>query len=283
MWPLVAMAALSAAASYVGSRQTNSANQQMANNQMAFQEAQTQQQQEYGREMVARQEAFQRESTNTAMAFSERMSNTSYQRGVEDMRAAGLNPMLAYQQGGATAPQGVSSSGASASTSAMSGATAHMENALGQAASSAMQGAQLVGQLEQTFANVDQTKAATQLIQDQRVQTQANTALQHQQAINAGFERGNIKARLPLLEAQTGREHSSAAHLDRDAPAQAARPDLMASERDRNYGQLGLSGSQERLNLQQSGLLQRYGDAEAITRILRGGTDALGNIGRIIR
>lgn len=57
------------------------------------------------------------------MNFQSDMSNTAYQRGMEDMRRAGLNPMLAYQKGGATTP---------------SGAQAPMANVIGNAVNSAM-------------------------------------------------------------------------------------------------------------------------------------------------
>ncbi len=57
------------------------------------------------------------------MAFQERMSSTSWQRAVEDMKLAGINPMLAFAQGGASSP---------------SGQTARMEDVLGPAVSSAM-------------------------------------------------------------------------------------------------------------------------------------------------
>lgn len=77
---------------------------------------------------------FQQQSAERAMQFSsdeaqknrdwqEMMSNTAYTRAVQDLKNAGLNPILAYQNGSASTPSGSSASGFSSSGSAASGVT----------------------------------------------------------------------------------------------------------------------------------------------------------------
>lgn len=87
-------------------------------------------------------------SAREMMAFQERMANTSWQRGVADMKAAGINPMAAFMKGGAPAPAGASSSAQNAG------------QYIGQGVSSAFQMAQRNLEMQKMAADTAYTQSA---------------------------------------------------------------------------------------------------------------------------
>lgn len=115
-------------------------------------------------------------STNSAnaaqakqqMAFQAAMSGTSYQRGMADMQAAGLNPMLAMSNGGASTP---------------SGASANFSDPITPAVNTAMKSqsvqadvAQTKASTLQTLAGIDTTKSQAELNRASTLAQKANAA-----------------------------------------------------------------------------------------------------------
>lgn len=85
------------------------------------------------------------------MTFQKDMSNTSYQRGMEDMRKAGLNPILASKVGGASTP---------------TGSTYNPENVASNATNAYLQTQQNIANVAQTEAMTAKTLAETNVIND---------------------------------------------------------------------------------------------------------------------
>lgn len=73
-----------------------------------------------GQNTAAEQNAFNAEQAQLNRDFQERMSNTSWQRGVADMQSAGMNSAMAYSQGGASVPSGSSASASQGGTALLS-------------------------------------------------------------------------------------------------------------------------------------------------------------------
>jgi hypothetical protein len=113
----------------------------------------------FGQERANREN---RDIWRKSQAWQEMMSNTAWQRTVADMKKAGINPMLAVSQGGASTP-----------TSAIG---APMQDSLGRGVSSAIAAASLNAQLQKNQADIAESKSRTAFNVAQTIATTAKTA-----------------------------------------------------------------------------------------------------------
>ena len=158
-------------------------------------------------------------SVSDQMNFQQDMSNTSYQRGMADMKAAGLNPMLAYQQGGASVP---------------SGASYQAHDVLTPAVNSAQSAIRLKNDVSAIQAGISKTVADTAVSKSQAVLNSDMSVKTMQDADKSVSERLLNEAMIKTQKTQ--QDANSAAALKSRADAAATMATLPDKLRIGKYG-----------------------------------------------
>lgn len=168
-----------------GQEEANEANEGINSAQMAFNQAEARE-----------NRVFNQYEADQSRRWQEAMASTSFQRAVGDLKAAGLNPMLAYQQGGAKVPSGATGTGSAGNA----GSQIAMQNSN----QAAINGAMAAAQVENVKSQTDVNKAQKEKIEAEVPQTMANTGNIKQQTEVLKETIPKIKAEIDEINSRSG-------------------------------------------------------------------------------
>lgn len=184
--------------------------------------------------------------------FQADMSSTAYQRAVADMKAAGLNPMLAYQQGGASSP-----GGSMASFSNPEGATGSNMSAYSQLAVNSAQVKNIEADTANKSAQADLMRAQAAAANASAGQSNAQVSL-----INASAEKA--KAEIEKIKGDTN--FAVQQDILRQTAWQLHQAGVQAQEQGMTLGQQRAVMEQTAKKLYQETRLSQM-DADAVSRL----------------
>jgi len=204
-------------------------------------------------QMWGRTAAYNSAEAHANRTFEEYMSNRSYQRAVGDLKAAGLNPMLAYMKGGASTPGGSQASMSTPGSAQASGTGYHAEGKRGiasSAAANAMIAAQ-IGVQHATAKNID-ADTASKYVNIAKMEQETLTSASSAKHLEASAE--NLRAQIPkiaqeiaTLQANAVRAGTAAVRDMMETRAAEARVELIKAEHALTKGKTSLIPAQRAL------------------------------------